>query len=307
MCKQAMCSAIGVMPLVFTMCSASASDLFVAPRLEIRGGYENNRMEESGEGDGSLFWQTGPGLDMTIFRAKSETSLLLDYRRTQYAKSEYEFKDDVSAMARWRYLDGQNEAGADLGGGIYRDGALPYDDNTFWQASPCFMRTLEAVPVELTLNGNARQAFYDASSYTSATERVDTRMEVRPGLQWHVFGKTKLWGELYAESNSSEAKEAEYTGFGGALGCLSRPLSRLDLSVWAETGTRSYSEQINGDDRGDVLCRVGVWTTYRLRSFMELFSSAEWDSIASTIDGNDYTWWQVGFGVKLVFEQELDG
>jgi hypothetical protein len=132
-------------------------------------------------------------------------------------------------------------------------------------------------------------------------------MEVRPGVQWHLSGRTTLWAELYAENNSSDAREAEYTGFGGAMGVVFRPVARLESGAWAETGTRSYVEQADSDDQGeDTPWHAGVWTNYRLRPWMELFSLAEWVSNSSTIDGNEYSWWRVGVGVKFAFEYEID-
>jgi hypothetical protein len=297
---------IGFLVVAINGISLLANEVFVIPRVEIRAGYENNRMEESGSGEGTPFWQVAPGLDVTMFRDKSETSLLLDYRQTQYTKTDFDSKDEASALAKWRYFGGQTEVGASIGGGFYQDTALSYDDNIFWLARPYLIRTLEGLPIELTLNGYGRQSFYDTSSSTSTLDRVDTRMEVRPGLQWHLSEQATLWTELYGENNSSDAKEAEYTGFGWAIGGLFRPLARMDCGAWAETGKRFYSEQADGGSRDDTPWRVGAWTDYRLRPWLELFSSAEWESNASTINGNQYSWWRIDAGVKFTFEYEID-
>ena len=307
MMRQKVRSVIGILAMVLPGFPVSAGDIFISPRLETQAGYENNRLEESGSGDGSPFWQATPGLDVTVFGEKTETSLFFDYRRTQYTKNNFESKDEASAFAQWRYFGGQNEAGASVGGGLYRDRALPDDDYTFWQARPYVVRTLEGLPAELSLKGTFRQTFYNTSIYTSATERVDSRLDVRPGLRWHLFGRATVWAELYTERNISDAREAEYSGFGGAMGCEFRPTARLDLGAWAETGTRPYEAKVEDEDRRNTPRRVGAWATYRLRPWVELFSSADWESFDSTIDSDEYSWWRVGCGVKLVFESKAGG
>ena len=184
---------------------------------------------------------------------------------------------------------------------------MPDDDYTFWEVRPYVVRTLEGFPAELSLNGTFRQTFYDASVYKSATDRSDRRLDLRPGLRWHLSRKATVWTELYAERNVSDASEAEYSGFGGAMGCEFRPMARLDMGAWAETGARSYTEKIEDEDRRDTPRRVEVWVTYRLRPWMELISSADWESFKSTINDNKYSWWCVRGGVRFVFEDELGG
>lgn len=284
---------------------ASGVDVFALSQLEVLSGYEDNRLEESEGGSGSPYWQVAPELSLSVLGANTETTLLLTHRRSQYSKTAFESKSDSAAFVLWRYFEGNNEASANIGGGRYEDEALPGDDNSYWQASPCVVRTLERFPLEISLRGTVRQTFYDDSVYTTDSARVDCCLDVRPGMRWHLSRKATVWAELYAERNGSDASEAEYTGFGGAVGCGFRPTARLDAGVWTETGIRSYAEQAEGRDRNDTPWRVGAWTTYRLRPWMELFASAGFESAASTIAGNEYSWWQVGGGVRFVFEHAL--
>jgi hypothetical protein len=296
---------IGVLTVALFRFPAAASDVFVVSQLDAQAGYEGNRLGAPGSGEGSPFWQVSPGFDMTVFAAKTEASLLLDYRRTQYTESGFEFKDEASVLARWRYFGGQNEAGASVGGGLYRDQAWPTDDYTFWQAMPYFVRTIEGFPVEVSLKWTFLQTFYDVSVYTSAADRVDDRIEVRPGLRWHFSHRVTVWADLYAERNMSDAAEVEYSGFGGAMGCEFRPATRLDLGAWAGIGTRTYVQSAAGADRRDTPMPMGAWATYRLRPWLELFFSVDREFYASTIDDNEYSWWRVGGGLKLVSEHEV--
>jgi hypothetical protein len=298
-------SAIGFLAMILPVSPSTASDVFLCPRFSAQAGYENNRLGESGSGEGSPFWQASPGLDVTAFGVNTESSLLLDYRRTQYTKNASESTDEASGFARWRYVGGPYEAGASLGGGLYRDKAWPEDDYAFWQARPFFVRPLADFPVELNLSATFRQTFYDVSVYTSAADRVDRRMEVRPGLRWLLSRRATVWAELYAEQTLSDASEAEYSGFGGSLGCEFRPTARLDLGAWAGIGTRPYAEKLDGQSRRDTPLPAGAWASYRLRPWLELYSSVDWEFNASTIGDNDYTWWRVGGGLKLIIEHAL--
>jgi len=307
MIKHAVRFAICLLLIALSVLSAVAGDVFVTSRLETRAGYENNRLEEPGSGQGTPFWQATPGFEITAFSEKTETSLLLHYRRTQYTESGFEFKDEVSAFTQWRYFGGRNEVGASVGGKLYRDKALPADDCASWHARPYVVRTLGGLPAELSLAATFRQTFYDTSVYASTADRADSCWDVRPGLRYHLSRQVTVWAELYGEGNESDALEAEYSGLGGVVGCDVRPAARLDVGAWARTGTRRYDGKVEGEDRSDTPSRVGAWATYRPRPWMELFSSVDWESFASTIDDSEYSWWQVGGGVRFVFERELRG
>jgi hypothetical protein len=304
MTRQVAQAVIGILAILFAGFSVLAGDVFVSTRLEAQGGYENNPLVESGSGDGSFFWLAGPGIDVTLFGSETETALFVDYRRTQYVQTEFEYKDEASVSAQWRHFGGRNESGGSVGGGLYQDAAWPANDFTFWQARPYFVRTLESVPAEVSLKGTFRQTFYDVSAYTSATERVDSRFDVRPGARWNLSDQVTLWSELYAEHNLSDVPEAEYSGFGGAIGFDYRPGACLEMGAWAGYGTRSFSPMVEGEKRRDTPSPAGAWATYRLRPWLELFSSLDWESSASTLDGSDYSWWRFGCGLKLVVEHE---
>lgn len=303
MIKQAVRVALWPVVIALSTTPADAGDSFVTPRLECQAGYEHNRLAESDGGAGTPFWQTSPGLDLTVFGEETELSVLLDYRHTQYARSGLESKDESSAFAQWRHFHGPNEVGASVGGGSYADLALPDDDSFFWQASSYGIRTLDGVPVELSLKATFRQTFYDADA--SGTDRDDSRLDVRPGLRWHMCRRVTVWTELYAERNASSAPDAGYSGLGAAVGCEVRPAARLAAGAWAQVGTRPYDERVDGASRNDTPGRVGGWASYRLRPGLELFTSATWASFASTVAANDYSWWQTGAGVRLSFEHQL--
>jgi hypothetical protein len=299
--------AIGSLAVLSFSATAVGREVFVSTRLSAVAGYDDNRLEEFESGEGSPFWQICPGIDVTAFGERTETSLFVDYRRTQYTESDFESKDEASASARWRCFGGQNEAGASAGGGLYRDKALPENDCTYWQVKPYMLRTLEILPAEISLKGSYRQTRYEESIYSSTTDRTDGRLEVRPGLRWHLSHHLTVWGELYAEYNVSDAAEAEYSGFGGALGCEFRPTPRLELGSWAETGTRPYSEEVEGESRRDTPWLAGGWVTYRIRPWLEWFASVDWGSHASTTYDDDYNGWSAGSGVRIVFEHEVAG
>jgi len=296
---------VGMLAALLSGSPAFAGDVFLSPRLEALAGYEKNRMEDPGSGEGAPFWQASPGLEVTAFGEKTETSLYLDYRRTQYTKSDFESRDEASAFGRWRYFRGRNGGGLSVGGGLYRDEALPVDDFTFWQARPHLVHTFEDWPAEWSLSGTFRQTFYDVDVSTSVTDRADRRIDVRPGFRWHVSYRTTVWAELYAEHNASNDMEEEYSGFGGAIGCELRPTARTDVGVWAGTGARAYAQKAGGEKRRDAPTPAGAWASYRLRPWIDLSSAVEWASYASTIDAHDHDWWRVSLGFKVVLEHAV--
>lgn len=285
--------------------SSAESAPFLVARLETRAGYEKNRLEEAGSGSGTPFWQASPGADLTVFGERIETSLSLDYQHTEYAREGFGSRNGASAFAHWQSFVRRNEVGASAGGGFYRDEVLSGNDHAFWQGRSRIIRALEGVPAELSLEATVRQTLYDSSASTSSTERADTRFDTRSGLRWHLPRHVVVWMDLYAERNASDASDAEYSGLGGAVGCDLRPAARLDTGVWAQAGARSYDEQVDGETRRDTPRRVGGWLTYRLRSWVELFASADLESFASTVDDCPYSWWQAGGGVRIVLEREL--
>lgn len=290
--------------LLLSLRAFCAGEMYLTPSLETQAGFEQNRWTESGSGQGSAFWLASPGLEFLRFGEKTEAALGAEYRVTSYFEEGFEYREEPSGYGRWRYFDGPYEAGLTAGGGQYRDRALPDDDCTYWYARPYATRTLARAPAEWTLGGTVRQTFYDTSVYTSATDRADLRVELRPGLRWHLSNRATLWAEGYAEWNTSDAPEAEYSGFGAAAGGLCQLSARWTAGAWAETGTRIYDVEVDGTEWRDTPLRAGMWTTCRLRPWLELLASVDGESFSSTVDGNDYSWWRAAAGVRLVFEHE---
>jgi hypothetical protein len=66
-------------------------------------------------------------------------------------------------------------------------------------------------------------------------------------------------------------------------------------------------QKVDGVSARDTLVPIGAWASYRLRPWMELFSTVDWESDTSTLDDRDLSWWRAGGGVKLQFEQECGG
>lgn len=307
MIRRAVPTVPAILSVVLPLSAAVANDFFVNPRISTQAGYEDNRLRVSANGEGAPFWQVAPGADFTVLGADTEASLFLDYLRTQYEGHDFEPKNEAYGFARWRHFGGRNEAGAAGGGGLYRDEAWPEDDHTFWDAKLYAIRALRNVPAELSLEGTFRQTFYDVSIYPSATDRADRRSEVRPGLRWHISYRVTIWAEVYAENNQSDAPEAEYSGIGGMTGFVYRPVPRLDLGAQAGGGTRPYAQDLDGTDRRDTPRSAGAWTSYRLRPWLELLFSVDWESCSSTTEDADYTWWRCGSGAKFVFERLIPG
>ncbi len=285
---------------------AFAADLLLSPRLKTQGGYENNRLQEPGDGAGSACWIGSSGLEMLLLGQSEEASLSFDYGRTQYEKSGFEHTQDGLFLAQGRSLRGRAEFGASLAAGFYKDEALPEDDAVFQQADPYFLHALENASAEWILKGSFRRTDYDISTYTSTPDRVDTLFSFSPQWRWHVSRRTSLWAELLAEKNISAAPEADYTGFGCSLGVEIRPSDCLTLGGWIACESRAYDEDIGGSAHRETPLRLGGWGEYRLRPWMDLIASANWESVSSSIDDDDYTCWNALVGLRVTLEYALD-
>jgi hypothetical protein len=283
-----------------------AADLLLSPRLQIQGGYENNRLQEPGNGTGSACWGGSSGLDLLLLGESEEASLSFDYGRTHYEKEGFDYKHDGLFLAQGRVLRGRNDFGANLAAGFYKDEALPEDDAVFQQADPFFIHSLENVSAEWVLKGSYRRTAYDISAYTSTPDRVDSLFAFRPEWRWRLSRRTSLWAEILVERNTSDAPEADYTGFGGTLGGDIRPSARLTLGSWVACENRSYDEDVDGKAHRETPLRLGGWGAYRLRPWLELFASANWESVSCSDDDDDYTSWSATVGMRVTLEYALD-
>ncbi len=284
---------------------AVAGNVILSPALDIQAGYEHNRRADFENAASSPFIQFHPGLDVTAFGEQSETALRLDSRRTQYTKDDLKAKDESTAFLDERWSWKQDEFGVVAGGGRYRDEALPGDDHTFWQLTPYASRMLASAPAEINVKCICRQNSYDTSAYASTSDRVDTRLELRPGIKWDTGARAVFWAEIYAERNTSSAAEAEYTGAGGAIGCNWHAGKRTYFGVWAESGTRPYALEVDGEARRDAPSKAGVWSSCRLRPWLDIFLGADLESFASTQADAEYAWWSAQGGIRVVMEHEI--
>jgi hypothetical protein len=281
---------------------AFAADLFLSPRLETQGGYENNRLQESGGGTGSACWGGSSGLEMLLIGEQAEASLVLEYGRMQYEKEDLEYKEDGLLQARVRFLRGRNDFGANAAAGFFNDEALPENDAVFQQAEPYFVHSLATMSAEWMLKGGWRRTDYANSAYTSTPDRVDTVFSFRPEWRWHVSRRTSLWAEIMAEKNLSDAPEAEYAGFGGTLGGEFSPTAGLTLGGWFAYESRVYGEEVGDEAHRETPLGLGGWVAYRIRPWLDVFTYARGESVSCTIEEDDYTAWNAGLGLRFIFE-----
>ncbi len=293
----AICLGIGVAPA-----PSLAADLFLSPRIEAQGGYENNRFQESGNGTGSACWGGSSGLEVLLIGDQTEASMEFDYGRTHYEKEDFEYREDGLLQARIRFLRGRNDYGVNTAAGFFNDKALPEDNFVFQKAEPYFIHSLENSAAEWVLKGNWRRTDYDVSAYTSTSDRVDSLISFRPEWRWQMSRRTSLWVEGMVGKTFSDAPEAEYTEFGGTLGGEYRITTCLTLGGYGAYESRIYDARVLDQNHRETPLRLGGWGTYRLRPWVELFAYANWDSVACTIEEDDYTAWNAGLGLRFTFE-----
>ncbi len=281
---------------------AFAADLFLSPRLETQGGYENNRLQEPGAGSGSACWGGASGLDVFLINEQAEASLVFDYSRMQYEKEEPAHKEEGLLQARGRALGDRYNFGAIVATGFLNDEALPENDAVFLQAEPSVGHSLEHLSAEWILKGYWRRTAYDTSAYTSTLARVDTLIALRPEWRWHVSRQTSLWAEFMIEKNISSAPEAEFEGLGGTLGAEFSPTACLTLGGWIAYESWAYDEDVADKAHQETPLHLGSWAAYRVRPWMELFTYAHWESVSCANNEDDYTAWSAGLGARFVFE-----
>lgn len=290
-----------------------AAECFLAPRLTLEGGYEDNRFISPTaltNAESAAFLRATPALNLHLFIGSgTELNFGASAARTEYLRSGLDSREDAEAHLEWWQTATLFEGGLRLAAGLARDAALPDDDIRWLAATPSLRYTLPAPDWQLTAQARFSLADYDSRLTTAGELQSDRTWEVRPGIRWLPSRDLALWGEIYLENNSSNEDAFNYQGYGIALGASYWITPRGQLSAALQWGQRKFPDTTDDagllSERNDVPLRAELIYTHRLTTWLDLFCSGSWYTTGSDQPWQDVSGWSVQAGVTLAQDYEL--
>lgn len=287
--------------------SLRAADVFLAPRLTLAAGYDDNRFGAASSltnAEGSAFLHVSPALEFHVLADNgTEWTLGTAAGRTDYLEPDFESRANADAYLEWWQAAAPLEGGLRLAGGFVRDAALPEDD-LFWLAAiPALRCTLPNPAWQLTAQAQANLYDYDENRTTAGETRRDLAAEFRPGLRWVPSRDLSVWGEVVLEICDSNEDSARYQGAGFAAGAACGLTPRNQLSAGFQAGVRTFDAQADetgtGGERRDVPLSVQLLFTRRMAPWLDLFCGAVWQSTESNQADGEIESATVQFGATL--------
>ena len=290
-----------------------AADMFLAPRLTLEAGYEDNRFvmpTALTNTESSAFLRITPAASLHLLSANgTELSLGVTAARTDYLRSGLDSREALAAHFEWWQTGAPLEGGLRLAGVFSRDSTIPEDDFRWFAATPSLRYTLPQPDWQLTAQARLALDEFDTRLTTTGEKQTDQTLEFRPGLRWLPTRDSALWGEIYVEKNSSNEDAFGYQGAGIALGCSIWLTPRGQLVAAVQWGSRSFASVTDETgatlDRKDQPLRADISYTHRLLPWLDLFCSASWFASGSDQPAQDVTGWSVQAGVTLAQDYEI--
>ncbi len=291
----------------------TAADAFLAPRLSLEAGHEDNRFSAAAaltNAESSAFLRATPALDLHLLSQDgSEWALGASATRTDYLSDDLGFREGAEA-----HLEGWRTAaplggGLRLAGGFARDDALPEDDLRWLAAVPSLRWTLPSPAWQLAAQIRLDWTDYDTRLTYDGEGQRDLSADVRVGLHWLPTRALSLWSEVYLEDNDSNEESVCYQGAGIALGAGYWILPRGQLAASLQAGTRAF-QTISDDagaeiDRQDVPLVAEILYTHRLAPWLDLFCAGSWQATGSDQPEQDVDNWTLRIGATFAQDFEL--
>lgn len=291
------------------LCHEVRAQVFVSPGIEAAAGYTSNRFLEPDD-RGSPYLRLAPSLALTALPAGGsetslpESSLNFGYHRTDFAESDFEAIEELTAQGSVAVLLGSVRSALGLSVGRYRDRALPEDDAR-WAAITPGLSWTPGARLHVSLEASATALRYDSRQTREGDRQQDLRGLLRPGIRWVPSGPVQLWTEVFGELNRSNEDAEEYRAAGGAAGLDATLGSGARGGGWARYQVRTYRTQSDGSDRRrDTHLSAGLWAAYRLAPWVEVTAEATHMANWSTDGANDYQVWNVEAGLRMVYDWE---
>lgn len=290
-----------------------AADVFLAPRLTLETGYEDNRFlmpTALTNTESSAFLRATPAVGLHLLTANgAEVSVGAYAARTEYLRSDLDAREELAAHFEWWQTGAPLEGGLRLAGGGARDSALPEDDYRWFAATPSLRYTCPDPDWQVTAQARLALAAYDTRLTTAGEKQTDQTLELRPGVRWLPTGDSALWCEVYVENNASNEDAFDYQGVGLTLGGSLWLTPRGQMVAAVQWGTRSFASVTDelgaAYERKDQPLRADINYTYRLFPWLDLFCSAAWFATGSNQPAQDINGWSVQAGVMLAQDYAL--
>lgn len=291
-----------------------AANVFLAPRLTLESGYDNNRFAMSASltnAEGSAFLRATPALNLHLLADDgSEWAMGASATRTEYLRGELESRDGAEAHLEWWRTALPLEGGLRLAGGFARDQALPEDDLRWVSAVPTLRWTLPSPDWQLTAQARLDLADYDTRRTSDGDAQRDITTEIRPGLRWLPSSDLVLWSEVVLENNDSNEEYSRYQGIGLAIGASYWLSPHDQLAASFQAGARAFetaTDAITGAeiDRRDAPLSAEIFYTHRLFPWLDLFCSASWQTTGSDQPEQDVDTGSIQIGATVAQDFEL--
>lgn len=309
------CRLCGGLLLLLLLCPQKlpAADVFLAPRLTLEAGYEDNRFllpTALTNTESSAFLRATPALALHVLAGTgTEVSLGVSGTHTAYLRSELDPREELLTFLEWWQTGAPFEGGLRLAGGFSRDSAIPEDDVNWFAVTPTLRYTLPQPDWQLTAQARLALDTYDTRLTATDEKQTDRTLEFRPGLRWLPTRDSVLWCELYIEKNDSNKDAFDYQGFGLALGGSIWLTPRGQLAAAVQAGTRSFASVTDETGltttRNDQPLRADISYTHRVLPWLDLFCSASWFASGSDQSTQDISGWSAQMGVTLARDYEL--
>lgn len=290
-----------------------AADAFLAPRLTLEAGYDNNRFAMPASltnAESTAFLRATPALNLHLLTDDgSELALGASATGTEYLRGDLGSRNGAEAHLEWWRTALPLEGGLRLAGGFTRDDAMPEDDLRWVSASPSLRCTLPAPAWQLTAQARLELADYDSRLTYEGDAQRDFAAEIRPGLRWLPSNDFVLWSEIVLENNDSNEDSSRYQGAGLALGASYWLSPRDQLAASLQAGARTFetlTDETGAEiDRRDTPLAAEIFYTHRLFPWLDLFCSAAWQTSGSNLSDQDIDSATLQIGATFAQDFEL--
>ena len=285
----------------------TAADIFLAPRLTLAVGYDDNRFSTASaltNSQNSAFLRVTPVVGLHVLTDNgAELSLGAAAARTDYLQPDFESRATADAWLEWWQTSIPFEGGLRLAGGLARDDAVTADDLHWLSAIPSLRYTLPRPDWQATAQAQVSLYDYDESKTAAGEAQRDFAVGFRPGLRWLPSRDLSIWAEAVFETCDSNEDTASYDGFGLAGGATYWLTPRDQLSAGFQAGTRTFQTYTDASgierDRQDTPLSADAAYTHRFSPWLEFFCSASWQTTGSNQADQKIETASVQIGINL--------
>jgi len=267
-------------------------------------GYDANRFNDSSE-QSSAFMTVTPRLQLTWFATEqAELNVSARYAHIEYLDDAFTYSRDTSADLSLLQLMGRMSIETRISAGSFEDHDAPEDDNNWIAFTPTVWGTAPS-GIEYSLSGTLTRYSYEAAPEWGLDAYDSVYWQVRPGISLPLGRRVAVWTDVLIEGVSSDLPGDEYDSLGVAAGVTASHY-RWKGGASVEWTPRDYTEDnVDGRTRKDESLWLDMWTSRRLRPWLDAFASVRWSTRDTSTPGYDYDDWSGQAGLRLTGERSL--